>query len=76
MVTQIVAERLGVALGRVKIVAADTDLTPIDLGSYSSRVTFMNGNAALQAADSVKQRLVTAAARKMNCSPQDIQMPR
>ena len=33
----------GLPMARVKVMAADTDLTPIDLGSYSSRVTFMNG---------------------------------
>src|SRR5450432_2803583 len=41
MVAQIVAEVLGIGLGRIRIIAADTDLTPIDIGSYSSRVTFM-----------------------------------
>ena len=45
MTAQIIAEVLGCDLARVKVVAADTDLTPIDLGSYSSRVTFMTGNA-------------------------------
>src|SRR5207302_1244368 len=51
MVAQIAAEVLGCKLGRVKIVAADTDLTPVDIGSYSSRVTFMNGNATMRAAE-------------------------
>src|SRR2546429_4991758 len=37
--SQIVAEVLGVRPERVKLVAADTELTPVDLGSYSSRVT-------------------------------------
>src|SRR5438105_14442277 len=46
MVAQIVAEVLGISLGRIKVIAADTDLTPIDIGSYSSRVTFINGNAS------------------------------
>src|SRR5262249_32067844 len=41
MVAQIVAEVLGCSLQRIKIVAADTDLTPIDIGSYSHRVTFI-----------------------------------
>ena len=36
------------------MIAADTDLTPIDIGSYSSRVTFMNGNATLRAAQAVE----------------------
>jgi 4-hydroxybenzoyl-CoA reductase subunit alpha len=73
-VAQIVAEVLGISLGRVKVVAADTDLTPIDIGSYSSRVTFMNGNASLRAAEDVKKKIIAAAARKMNCAPEDIVM--
>ena len=45
----IVAEVLGVDPSRVRLVAADTGTTPVDLGSYSSRVTFMCGNAAKRA---------------------------
>src|SRR5213082_1440605 len=74
MIAQIVAEVLGCTLARVKVVAADTDLTPVDIGSYSSRVTFMNGNAAKRAAEEVKQKIVTAAARKMACAPEKIAM--
>ncbi len=74
MVTQIVAEALGVSLRRVKVVTADTDLTPVDIGSYSSRVTFMNGNASLRAAEDVKKKIVAAAARRMSCAPEDIVM--
>src|SRR5207248_8978264 len=72
MVAQIVAETLGCTLQRVKVVAADTDLTPVDIGSYSSRVTFMNGNAALGAAQEIRQKIAAAAAKKMNCSPEDV----
>src|SRR5258708_6881989 len=74
MVAQIVAEVLGISLRRVRIVAADTDLTPIDIGSYSSRVTFMNGNASLRAAQDVKKKIVAAAAAKMNCMVEDVIM--
>src|SRR5947199_760485 len=74
MVAQIVAEVLGISLGRIKIVAADTDLTPIDIGSYSSRVTFMNGNASKRSAENVKEKIVAAAARKMDCAPEDVLM--
>ncbi len=74
MTAQIVAEVLGCDLSRVKIIAADTDLTPIDLGSYSSRVTFMSGNAALRAAEDVKKNIVSAAARRMDCAPEDVVM--
>src|SRR5881398_2585600 len=72
MVAQIVAETLGCTLQRVKVVAADTDLTPVDIGSYSSRVTFMNGNAALGAAQEIRQKIAAAAAKKMNCTPEEL----
>ena len=44
-----VAEVLGIPPIDIRAVTGDTDLTPVDLGSYSSRVTLMMGNAALQA---------------------------
>ena len=53
-------------------IAADTDLTPIDIGSYSSRVTFMAGNATLRAAQEVKKLIAAAAATKMNCTVGDL----
>jgi CO/xanthine dehydrogenase Mo-binding subunit len=45
----IVAEELGLELEQVRVLAADTDLTPVDLGAYSSRQTLMAGNAAIDA---------------------------
>ena len=74
MVAQILAEVLGIGLGRIRVIAADTDLTPIHIGSYSSRVTFMNGNASLRSAEDVKKKIVAAAALKMNCAPEDVMM--
>ncbi len=59
---QIVAEVLGLDPDRLDLIAADTARTPIDLGSYSSRVTFMAGNAALAAARHLRARLAEAAA--------------
>ena len=47
----LVAEVLGIEPKDIRVHPADTDLTPVDLGSYSSRVTLMAGNAAIQAAD-------------------------
>src|SRR5713226_9708887 len=72
MTAQIAAEVLGCSLARVKIIAADTDLTPIDIGSYSSRVTFMAGNATLRAAQEVKKQIALAAAKKMNWPPEEL----
>ena len=72
MTAQIAAEVFGCSLSRVRVIAADTDLTPIDIGSYSSRVTFMAGNATLRAAEEVRKQIASAAARKMNCAPEDL----
>ena len=72
MTAQVAAEVLGCSLARVRVIAADTDLTPIDIGSYSSRVTFMAGNATLRAAEDVKKRIAAAAAKKMVCGAEDI----
>jgi 4-hydroxybenzoyl-CoA reductase subunit alpha len=72
MTAQIAAETLGCSLSRIRVIAADTDLTPIDIGSYSSRVTFMAGNATLRAAEDVKKRIAAAAAKKLACEPDDL----
>jgi 4-hydroxybenzoyl-CoA reductase alpha subunit len=65
VLTYLVAEVLGIRPEEISIVIADTDLTPIDLGSYSSRVTFMAGNAAVQAAERMKALILEAAAEKL-----------
>jgi len=62
----IVAEVLGIDPFDIRIITADTDLTPVDLGSYSSRVTLMTGNAAIQAAERARELLVMAVAEKLN----------
>ncbi len=72
MHAQVVAAELGVDLRRVKIVAADTASTPIDLGSYSSRVTFMAGNAACAAAREAKKQILAAAGRALKQRPEDL----
>ena len=72
MTAQVAAEVLGCSLPRVRVIAADTDLTPIDIGSYSSRVTFMAGNATLRAAAEVKKLIAAAAAQKMICGADDL----
>jgi 4-hydroxybenzoyl-CoA reductase alpha subunit len=68
----IVAEVLGVQLEDIQLTTADTDLTPIDLGSYSSRVTFMAGNAAKAAAENVRLRLLQKAAGVLGCAAEDL----
>jgi 4-hydroxybenzoyl-CoA reductase subunit alpha len=59
------ADVLGIAAGDVRVVTGDTALTPVDLGSYSSRVTLMMGNAAIRAAERAREMLADAAAAKL-----------
>ena len=65
VLAQVVAEVLGIDPYDIRIVFGDTDLTPVDLGSYSSRVTLMMGNAAVQAAERARDLLARAAADKL-----------
>ena len=73
VLVQCVSDVLGIDPGRVKIVAADSRVTPKDNGSYSSRVTYMVGNAAVDAANNLKGVLIQAAARKLDAAPEDIE---
>ena len=57
LLAMVVAEVLGIGLERIRVIAADSALTPKDNGSYSSRVSFMGGNAALAAAQELKKLL-------------------
>jgi len=63
MVASIACEELGVPLSSVKVMASDTDLTPVDLGAYSSRVTLMVGSAAQEACQKLRKK-VEEAVRK------------
>ena len=63
MLAQCVAEAVGVDLARCRVRARDTDTAPLDLGSYSSRVTFMAGNAALRAGEVIFRKLQEACSR-------------
>jgi 4-hydroxybenzoyl-CoA reductase subunit alpha len=73
VLVQTVAEVLGLDMSRIRIVSGDSDVVPKDNGSYSSRVTFMVGNAAIEAAQNLKGLLIAAAARKLDAEPGDIE---
>ncbi len=68
----VVAEVLGLDPGEISLVTADTDLTPIDLGSYSSRVTFMAGNAAIEAARKMRDLLLAAVSEHLEGEPDNL----
>jgi 4-hydroxybenzoyl-CoA reductase subunit alpha len=73
ILVQTVAEVLGLDLARIRVVTGDSEVVPKDNGSYSSRVTFMVGNAAIEAAHNLKRVLVAAAARKLEARPEEIE---
>ncbi|MDP2727470.1 MAG: molybdopterin-dependent oxidoreductase, partial [Dehalococcoidia bacterium] len=72
VLAQIAAEELGLLLEDVRVVAADTDTTPLDPGSFSSRVTFWAGKAVKAAATEVRKQLLEVAADKLEARPDDL----
>ena len=72
VLAQLVGQVLGVRLSRLRVVANDSVVTPKDNGSYSSRVTYMVGNAAIEAAEKLNDILIAAAAGKLDARPEDV----
>ena len=69
MLAAVVAETLGVDTGVVRVVTGDTGIAPVDLGSYSSRVTIMAGNAAVQAAERLRAQVASAVSETLGTLP-------
>lgn len=67
MLAVIASEELGVPLEDVRVLSADTDLCPVDLGAYSSRITLMVGNAAVEAARKLRRKVQRAVAKRWEC---------
>jgi 4-hydroxybenzoyl-CoA reductase alpha subunit len=65
----IVAETLGVDTSVVRVVTGDTGIAPVDLGSYSSRVTIMAGNAAIQAAERLRAQIAAVVCETLGTLP-------
>ncbi|HXP22115.1 MAG TPA: molybdopterin cofactor-binding domain-containing protein [Streptosporangiaceae bacterium] len=66
VVAQIAAEVLGVGVDDIIVYAADTDLTPFDVGAYASGTTYITGMAAKQAAEAARARIAQRAARMLS----------
>lgn len=73
VLAQIAAEELGVGMEQMHVVAADTELTPMDCGAYSSRITFWVGNAVKDAAARAKTQLLDVAAASLEARPGDLE---
>jgi 4-hydroxybenzoyl-CoA reductase subunit alpha len=72
VLAQITAEELGLPISRITVLSGDTETTPIDPGTFSSRVTFYAGNATLIAAREVKKQLAQLAAKMMEANAEDM----
>jgi len=68
----IAAEELGVKLENIDIKRVDSAYTPVDPGSYGSRVTILAGQATQKAARQAKKQLLEAAARNWQVKPEDV----
>lgn len=73
VMAQIAAEELGVPYECVSVLAGDTGLTPLDLGTYGSRVTLMAGNATRNAARNLKKKIIEALSEKFEAHPEDLE---
>ncbi|MBV6477715.1 MAG: 4-hydroxybenzoyl-CoA reductase subunit alpha [Ignavibacteria bacterium] len=68
MLAMVVAEVLGVSMDKIFVLPCDTITNPVDLGSYSSRVTFMAGNAAKMAAENLKKEITLSILKNKSIS--------
>ena len=74
VLVQMCAEALGIPVSRVRIRSEDSDISPLDLGSYSSRVTFMAGHAVSRAGREIVDKLKPYAAEMLECEEADIEV--
>jgi CO/xanthine dehydrogenase Mo-binding subunit len=72
ILSQIVAEELQVPLEEIQVVAADTELTPVDIGSWISGGAYVSGNAVREAAGEARRKLLEAASEAFEASPEDL----
>jgi CO/xanthine dehydrogenase Mo-binding subunit len=70
---QLVAEEMRVPIEQVRVVIGDTDVTPRDGGVRASRVTYVAGNAVVQASEKLRQQLLAQAGRMLECSAEEIE---
>jgi len=71
---QILAEELGIRMDKIEIVAADTDNTPVDIGSWISGLTYITGNAVKAAAADVREQILKTAAMELECRKDDLEI--
>ena len=71
---QLVADQMGISVEQVKVVVGDTDTAPRDGGMRASRMTYVAGNAMVQACAELRKKLLEQAARSLECREEDIEL--
>ncbi len=74
ILAQIVAEEFGVSMNDIHVAAADTETTPVDIGSWISGLTYVTGNAVKKAAEEAKRLLLLSASKEMNIEPDNLEL--
>jgi CO/xanthine dehydrogenase Mo-binding subunit/CO/xanthine dehydrogenase FAD-binding subunit len=74
VIAQVAAQELGVDLSRITVITMDSEVTPFDLGSWSSRGTVMSAHAAGTAARTAGRRLRELAADKLGVPAEDVSL--
>ncbi|MBA4416772.1 MAG: xanthine dehydrogenase family protein molybdopterin-binding subunit [Syntrophus sp. (in: bacteria)] len=74
IISQIVAEVLGMSIDDINVINNDTDVCPWDVGAHASRTTFVAGNSALGAAQKIKTQIMEIAAKNLGESPEALEM--
>ena len=72
VLTQMCSEALGIPASRMRIRSEDSDISPLDLGAYSSRITLMAGHAVSRAGAAVVDRMRPYAAKMLGCTESEV----
>ncbi|TAL68132.1 MAG: 2Fe-2S iron-sulfur cluster binding domain-containing protein [Bacteroidetes bacterium] len=72
VLAQAAAEAMGISFDRISVISADSDITPLGFGAYSSRVTLMGGNASKMAGDEVRMKVFSIAAELLNTDVENL----
>jgi len=70
---QLVADQMKMPIEQVRVFIGDTDTAPRDGGMRASRMTYVAGNATLQACEKLRERLLDQAARMLECRAEDVE---
>ena len=70
---QLVADQMKVPIDQVRVTIGDTDSAPRDGGMRASRMTYVAGNAIMQACENLRARLLEQAARMLECRVEEVE---